>query len=261
MILLIVDRMQIGLYDQIYMYGLDMLKQADIVGHSLDDKNVLFLGDGDGMCMLFISLYANLYEHAKLKGTSVLDFDQRILNNEKMFCDNIDNTANTDRRFVLYNIIDKVPEKLINTFDTFYINPPYGSKNRGVSCIAWLVRALEMCKENCDGYIIIPFEATQKWTVEALQNIEKYLIDKGFFIEELYPHVHRYHLKADYDLTSVSLKVKRTKRIVTGYEGEMLPYELIKQLYGSVRNLPHYIWDDKSVGGKWDYNWKYGDIK
>ena len=248
-------------YDQIYMYGVDMLKQSNIVHRALDNKNVLFLGDGDGMCMLFIALYTKIYNGDQMQSATVLDFDERILNREQRFCDEISPKSAIKTCFELYNIIDPIPSRLKDKFDTFYINPPYGSKNNGESCIAWLIRALELCKSNCNGYIIIPYEENQSWTVGALQNIESFLVSKGFVIEELQSHIHRYHLKADFDLTSISMKVKRTDEIKTGFEERILPLEMVEKLYGSIRNLPHYIRDNGSVEGFWDYNWVYGDIQ
>ena len=67
-------------FDQIYMMTGDMLTQVDVMQDYLTDKDVIFLGDGDGMSMLF-GLFSVKNIINSPKSISVLDFDERIVNN------------------------------------------------------------------------------------------------------------------------------------------------------------------------------------
>ena len=77
----------------------------------------------------------------------------------------------------------KMPSGLLDTLNNpngkpilFYINPPYGSKNKGLSTIAWLHRCMELCKQESSGCLVIPYDENVLWTVEAMRNIQDFLI-------------------------------------------------------------------------------------
>ena len=141
----------------------------------LSDKDVLFLGDGDGdgMSMMF-GLFATQGLTSKPKSLTVLDFDERMVNNIDKFSKDFEFSVPV--KASVYNVIDKVDPDLKQKFDFFYINPPYGSKNKGLSTIAWLHRCMELCKQESSGCLVIPYDENALWTVEAMRNIQDFLI-------------------------------------------------------------------------------------
>jgi len=125
-------------YDQIYMMSGDMLAQAELMKDYVDSKRLVFLGDGDGMSMLF-GLLATKGEMAPPKRMLVLDFDKRILENIQRFAaSNGFKSSGVVLYTEPYNVLDPIPDEHFGTSDFFYINPPYGSKNFGRSTITWL---------------------------------------------------------------------------------------------------------------------------
>ena len=119
-------------FDQIFMHGGDMIQQTMLMHSFLSDKDVLFLGDGDGMSMMF-GLFATQGLTSKPKSLTVLDFDERMVNNIDKFSKDFEFSVPV--KASIYNVIDKVDPDLKQKFDFFYINPPYGSKNKGLSTI------------------------------------------------------------------------------------------------------------------------------
>lgn len=242
-------------YDQIYMMTGDMLTQVNLMQDYLYNKDVIFLGDGDGMSMLF-GLFAAKEIIQSPKSISVLDFDERIINNVLSFSKeyNINVKFHCDK----YNVIQRVPQKYMNKYNFFYINPPYGSKNSGKSCEAWLHRCMDLCKDESSGCIIIPYDPEQKWTIEAMLNIQKFLSEHGFVIRDMVSFMHSYHLKDNPHLHSATIIVDRVISINSEYTSQELPDKLVKNLYGEPCLIPKYIDDDESIKGKPNYKWKYG---
>lgn len=138
-------------YDQIYMKARYMLQQVGDIWPSLSNKNVVFLGDGDGMSLLF-ALLSSKYP-MDIKSMSIMDFDERILYSLKEIEES--QNLNCSLSYYLYNIINPIDSNLRQKFDYFYINPPYGSKNNGLSCIMWLHRCMDLCSVNAEGCIIV----------------------------------------------------------------------------------------------------------
>lgn len=233
-------------FDQTYMKTGSMIFQAKQFYHYLENKNVVFLGDGDGAELMYGLLLAKgLVE--KVKGVTLLDFDERILNYHRKVYEKNCLSSFYQLNLINYNVLNPVPKHLKNTFDMFYINPPYGSKNKGFSCITWLTRCLDLCKDKCYGCIIIPCSDEYQWSIEAMETIQKYLIDNGFIIREFYPNIHHYFL--DIDLTSSTLIVERIRSTQNKYSNEKLPEEMIKNLYGTNIDMPISIIDDGSDYG------------
>ena len=114
------------------MHGGDMIQQTMLMHSFLSDKDVLFLGDGDGMSMMF-GLFATQGLTSKPKSLTVLDFDERMVNNIDKFSKDFEFSVPV--KASIYNVIDKTDPDLRQKFDFFYINPPYGSKNKGLSTI------------------------------------------------------------------------------------------------------------------------------
>lgn len=244
-------------FDQIYMLTNDMLLQSEYVGSLIKERDVVFLGDGDNMSLLLAALAQNnLVERAN--SMMVLDFDERILNNISLQSQKL-KLAAPNIYTQKYNIINPIQSEHINKFDFFYINPPYGSKNNGLSTILWLERCIDLCSSTSLGCIIIPYDIEQKWTIENMINIQSFLLNKGFAIRDMKSYFHRYHLEDNPNLKSASIIVERFSTQSSRYTGQRLPKECLINLYGSPRKIPQYILSsDKNPLGIRDYEWEYG---
>lgn len=250
-------------FDQIYMMSGDMLAQAELMKSYIETKRIVFLGDGDGMSMLFGLLAVHEYFEPP-KRMLVLDFDERILRNIDRFAqDNRFSSIGIAVETLLYNVIDILPDKMNGIYDFFYINPPYGSKNAGKSTLIWLDRCLELCTMNCSGCIVIPYDDRQPWSQDAMLNIQQYLVEHGFVVRDMVSQMHYYHLKDNPGLQSATIIVDRVARRDPDYSQQGIPIDSLKHLYGAPRPLPHYIRIDESdpMKGKADYDWLYGKEK
>jgi predicted methyltransferase len=180
-------------YDQIYMLNGDMVRQLWQVAEYIQGKNIIFLGDGDGMSML-LGLFAVKNYIASPKSMTVLDFDQRIINNISRFFHKHEISRCYETKCQLYNAIEPITSELCAYYDLFYINPPYGSKNKGVGAQAWLHRCMDLCKSNAIGCIILPYDNDQLWTKEAMVSVQDFLLHNGFVVRHMVPFMHSYHL-------------------------------------------------------------------
>lgn len=248
-------------FDQIYMKINDMVSQAELTLPMLKDKRVLFLGDGDGMSVLFTKLFETENRENLPKEICVFDFDERILNRYMQVFKNTALYNTIEFNCIKYNVVNPIPTGFENKFDFFYINPPYGSLNEGNSCIVWLYRCIELCKSNCSGCMIVPCNDKREWTLKNTHNIQRFLNEYGFIINKSYNDLHEYHLDDDPNLLSSSFYLKRVMKIGDNlYASKNMPLKQIKNLYGSERKIPEYIEDDGTDFGKRNYNWKYGSI-
>lgn len=243
------------LFDQIYMETGDMINQTLFMAQYVAGKDVIFLGDGDGMSMMF-GLFGKEEIINAPKTMTVIDFDQRIVNNVANFSKEFAFDVPINSR--LYNVIEPIPQDLKQKFDFFYINPPYGSKNMGESTNVWLHRCMDLCNDKSEGCIVIPYDSTMEWTLTAMKNIQNFLIANGFVIRDMVSYMHRYHLKDNPSLKSATLIVERISPKKSDYEDKYLPMELVKHLYGRPRNIPKYIMEDETRLGEPDFNWVYG---
>ena len=249
-------------YDQIYMCTQDLVSFIYKLSNYVINKNLVFMGDGDGVSASVAQL-VNGDSMPLARSIRVFDFDERILH----AYENVVNMNNLGIHFecVRYNIIDPLPKYYSNTSNFFIINPPYGSKNEGRSCIAWLHRCFEVCGTNnfndcppCSGCIVLPYDYTQKWTQSNMLNIQTFLLKNGFVIREMLPYQHRYDLPDNPTLTSAFIIVDQIKKNKLCYVNTLLPKELIKNLYGQERPIPHHIRDNNTPYGNLDMNWQYG---
>jgi predicted methyltransferase len=159
--------------------------------------------------------------------------------------------------FVQHNIINPLPEHYKGKYDFFYINPPYGSKNDGLSCILWLHRCMDLGTDNCSGCIIIPVCDSHPWTIPNLLNIQRFICANGFFIKEVITNIHEYDMD-DKNLKSAAIIVQRNDFRKSPYSSTQFTKEMIKNLYGRPRKIPLYIEDDFSSRGRLNFSWAYG---
>lgn len=243
--------------DQIYMVEESMVKQAYAVKNSIENaRNILFLGDGDGAGILTAMLICSHFYKMKNKNIviDILDFDKRILDNYRDLYEKYDLKKNVNMNFIYYNVVEPPPGNLIEKYDYFYINPPYGSKNKGNSCISWIHRCLSMCKVDCSGCIIIPTpnQCCYNWVRESYENIVEFLKSKNFSYQYLPQIDHDYYLD-DPNIISNSVFVETCNKIESEYGNENLPKSLLLHMYGLDNRIPKSI-DFEKI----DYGWQYG---
>lgn len=231
-------------FDQYFMKPKSMALQAANYFTYLQGKNVLFLGDGDGAA----AHYELLAEEGVLEPMNeayLLDFDERIINyHNKVISDHCRNSVLKTR---LYNVLDPAPKELRGKFDVFYINPPYGSYNKGLSTIVWVHRCISLCKKRCGGLLIIPNDERFPWSLTAYQNIVDFLKSKGFRIVEEQFDIHTYDEAV---IRSSTLVVESVNAAESEYADTVMPEEMIENLYGKHIEIPPSIKDNGSQFGE-----------
>ncbi len=234
---------------QWYMYLDDLKKQVGLLYNTLNCEKLMFLGDGDGVSILLALMLAENKEKC-IKHIYVFDIDERELNLYKRIAKDNNVTEFVDFQVVRYNIFDKVPDKYVNMFDAFYINPPYSSTTspKGVGFHLWLERCIEMSDSNAKGCIVYPVEDRDQNAIDEIkENLFSYVEDKSFKILCLPGDLsHRYDETA---CISKNLIVEKTENTVSQYKGCKIPFDIAKSLYHN-NLLPHYILDDNTELGR-----------
>ena len=234
--------------DQIYMRLADMYLQADHVSRYMDDKSVIFIGDGDAMALSIVHLKKQRILEKGPKSIHVLDFDERVINSIDRFAERKDYTDAISGS--LYNVADPIPEELWQKFDVFYTNLPFGSSNEGRSVEIFVRRGIEATNDEAVGCIVIADYEEVTWTQPILYNTQNILIEKGFYVAEMIPKFHSYHLEDAPELTSCSLIVKRFKFRQKPYSSRPITQEERKDFYGKKTPLKWKCIKDKTNGGK-----------
>lgn len=214
--------------DQIYMDNRSMVLQAKKCYRYLNNKDCVFLGDGDG-ASIYYALLQKYNLEKPINSITVLDIDDEILKYHKNLLNenNLEKVIKCD--YIKYDVRNVLPQDLYNKFDFFYINPPYSSKNEGESIKVWLYRCFDLIKENGEGCIIIPTDKNYPWSIKNTKIIEEFLKEFGFEITKSFIDVHSYHL--DVPLKSSTYIVKRTKFVKSPYFNKPITKEIVENLY------------------------------
>lgn len=222
-------------YDQIYMKAGDMVMQSEYIARRFNDKDLVFIGDGDG-----ISLCVAYLQHRKVvpygpRRIQLLDFDERIVNAVERFADREGLSAKIAAS--LYNCIDALPSEQIGCFDAFYTNPPWGASNRGESVKVFVQRGIEALKGEGEGVIVIADDPGTPWARDVLKEVQAFVIGNGFFVQEMQPQLHLYHLDDAPDLRSCNLFIRSDGvRLPTG-QSMALNKQRLANFYGLNKTL------------------------
>lgn len=194
--------------EQFHMMADSMVNLCDGgLGDFLSDSGrVLFLGDDDHISILLASKWD--------LSPVVLEYDQRV----------IDSLTRWSRKLNLrsyevakYDVRDPVPP--IEKCDTFYINPPYSSKNDGHGMRAWVTRSLEACVDRCDGVIIMPHSDTLSWVNDSWIGMQSFLAANGLrILTQNNRPLQMYDGTNDIGLQSEAVFVRRTNPRLTRKE-------------------------------------------
>ena len=189
-------------FDQIYMKTGDMVMQSEFVAKWADGKRLAFIGDGDAIsvCVAYLRKRDILgYGPSKI---TVYDFDERIVSAVKRFADK-ERLDHLDA--VLYNCLDSFPQS--NRFDRFYTNPPWGASNNGESVNVFAQRGMEAIRHEGQGMIVIADDEELGWPKTVLASVQRFALERGFFVARMMPRLHLYHLDDAPELRSCNLIV------------------------------------------------------
>ena len=192
----------------------------------------------------------------------LLDFDERLL---EVACNVATHYGFADiLEAQRYNVFDVLPGELVASYDWFYTNPPYGSRNTGESGKLFITRGCELTRLGGSGCIILPYDHERAWTSRAMLNIQRFLLDNGWVMRTMIDQLHRYYLDDDKQLTSSVMIVENVESVTDSGRLELMPYagrgvgpKEIPMFYGRrvVPPFPRYI----RRNGKADYDWSIGE--
>lgn len=240
-------------YDQIPMRGHDLLRHVHLIGPSLADARVVFMGDSDGTSILLGLLSTR--GGPRPAALHLVDFDERLLDVA------LDLAAHHGFSDLLhawrYNAFDSVPPGLVGRCDWFHTNPPYGASNEGGSARLFIARGAEMINpDRGAGCIVLPDDPHRPWTGAAMRTTLQFLDHHGWTMREKLHALHQYHLDDDRELSSDLIIVSRAackEAPALPYAGRRVAFDEIPHFYGRGTPPPYarYIAGD----GKPDQDW------
>jgi len=194
-------------FDQIYMKVGDMVIQAELLARKYNKQSIVFIGDGDGISLCSVHLNVSGVIDYGPSEVKVLDFDERIVNAINKFAS--ENGLESRISASLYNVAEPIPNDLLAKYDAFYTNPPWGASNGGQSVNAFIRRGTEATKAQAEGVIVIAHDDQLPWTVQVLRNVQLEALKNDFYVKEMIPEMHSYHLDDAPDLKSCTLIIRR----------------------------------------------------
>jgi N4-bis(aminopropyl)spermidine synthase len=217
-------------FDQIYMKVADMVIQAEYVARVFDNKDVVFVGDGDGIALSAAHLKAQKVINYGPQSITLLDFDERIVNSVQRFGEKLSPHIKISSH--LYNVADALPPEHFGVYDGFHINPPWGASNDGESVIAFFERGSQATKEKSLGIVVIADDPDLAWTQEVLRDTQHRALELGYVVAEMLPQLHLYHLDDAPDLRSCSCLFRRIDSSCMQTVSEPLESARLENFYG-----------------------------
>jgi len=190
-------------FDQIYMKAGDMVLQSQFVARWADGKRLAFIGDGDaiGLCVAYLRRLEILgYGPSHV---AVFDFDERICNSIRRFAES-EGLATVES--VLYNCLDPFPQ--LAEFDFFYTNPPWGKSNAGASVRIFMQRGMEAAGFAGEGIVVLADDPELDWSRAILANVQGFSLQSGYYVQQMAPRLHHYHLDDNPRLQSCNLVLR-----------------------------------------------------
>lgn len=218
----------------------------------IENKSLVFLGDGDGIGVL-VALLASNSLISMPKEIVVLDIDERKLNLYKTLAEKQNPNKKVKFETRLYNVFDKVPLSYANRFDFFHINPPFkaNKKPKGLGFTFFLERALELTKPEACGIVVYPMaDKDMQWATAVKATLDK-TITKYKLAHQKLDVTHKYALA---QVVSSNLLVFKNGDVKNKYKGKVIPHSTAKRLYYKDIVTTQYINDDGSKDGKYTIN-------
>ncbi|MEW6499053.1 MAG: bis-aminopropyl spermidine synthase family protein [Cyanobacteriota bacterium] len=217
-------------FDQIYMKVADMVIQAEYVARVFNNKDVVFVGDGDGIALSAAHLKAQDVLNYGPKSITLLDFDERIVNSVRRFGEKLHPKIEVSA--YLYNVAEALPTEHFGAYDGFHINPPWGASNGGESVITFFERGSQATKDKSLGIVVIADDPDLLWTQEVLRDTQYRALELGYVVSELLPQLHFYHLDDAPDLRSCSCLFRRIDPDCMQKTSEPLEPARLNNFYG-----------------------------
>lgn len=217
-------------FDQIYMKVADMVIQAEYVARVFNGKDIVFVGDGDGIALSAAHLKAQGVIDYGPKSITLLDFDERIVRAAGRFGERLRDKVVISAH--LYNVVDPLPEAHFGAYEGFHINPPWGASNGGESVTAFFERGSQATKSNSLGIVVIADDPELPWTQQVLRDTQARAIELGYVVAEMQPQLHLYHLDDNPDLRSCSCLFRRVEPSCMERTSEPLDPSRLRNFYG-----------------------------
>ena len=217
-------------FDQIYMKVADMVIQAEYVARVFNDKDVVFIGDGDGIALSAAHLKAQHVINYGPRSITLLDFDERIVNSVQRFGEKL--SPHIKISAYLYNVADALPSEHFGLYNGFHINPPWGASNGGESVIAFFERGSQATNEKGLGIVVIADDPELPWTQKVLRDTQSRALELGYVVAEMQPQLHIYHLDDAPNLRSCSCLFRRIDSSLMQTISKPLEPERLKNFYG-----------------------------
>ena len=217
-------------FDQIYMKVADMVVQAEYVARVFDKKDIVFVGDGDGIALSAAHLKALEVIGYGPNSITVLDFDERIVNSICRFGEKLQPKVKISAH--LYNVAEALPSEHFGAYDGFHINPPWGASNGGESVLAFFERGSQATKDNGLGIVVIGDDPELLWTQGVLRDTQRRAFELGYVVSELLPQLHEYHLDDAPELRSCSCLFRRIDASCMEKDSKPLDHSRRDNFYG-----------------------------
>lgn len=221
-------------FDQIYMKSGDMVLQSEFVAKEAENKRLAFIGDGDAIsvCVAYLQK-RGIIDYGPARVT-VFDFDERIVGAINRFAEK-EGVGHLDAQ--LYNCADALPA-FRQRYDIFYTNPPWGQYNDGASVNLFVQRGMEVVHHQGSGIVVIADDAELAWTRAVLGKVQKFALDRGFFVNRMMSQLHAYHLDDAAELKSCNLLLRSLSDNVARAESEpVVDPEFLANFYGRKQPL------------------------
>lgn len=243
-------------FDQIYMKVADMVIQAEYVARVFNKKDIVFVGDGDGIALSAAHLKAQEVIGYGPNSITVLDFDERIVNSICRFGEKLQPKVKISAH--LYNVAEALPAEHFGTYDGFHINPPWGASNGGESVLAFFERGSQATKDNGLGIVVIGDDPELPWTQEVLRDTQRRAFELGYVVSELLPQLHEYHLDDAPELRSCSCLFRRIDASCMEKDSKPLDHSRRDNFYGKSSPLRfRYVRERPTLNAARESDWLY----
>lgn len=190
-------------FDQIYMKAGDMVLQSEFVARWADARRLAFIGDGDAISVCIAYMQKRQILSYGPSRITVFDFDERICNAVTRFADKERLETLSSH---LYNCLDAFGYP--SDSDCFYTNPPWGASNEGESVCIFMQRGIEAIGYSGEGIVVLADDPELEWPKRVLGNVQRFALERGFFVQRMMPQLHQYHLDDAPDLRSCNLVLR-----------------------------------------------------